>query len=115
MLLLLDKHRFLWQRYLHHCEDIVVAALVMHGGATGGNATQNFQKAFGAMVYNSKIQNETTTLQSQPMQLLFKLLQSGSPLTQAHSVTRESEGGDTANMELCNPVIREHGIKKKRT
>ena len=85
----------------------------MHGGATNGNATQNFQKAFGAMVCNGKIQNETTTLQSQLMQLPFKLLQSGPPLTRAHSVIRESEGGDTANVELCNHVIREHGILKK--
>ena len=63
------------------------------------------------MVCNGKIQNETTTLQSQLMQLLFILLQSGPPLTQAHSVIRESEGGDTAIVELCNPVIREHGIQ----
>ena len=59
---------------------------------------------------NGKIQNETTTLQSQLMQLLFKLLRSGPPRTQVHSVIGESEGGDTASLELCNPVIGEHGI-----
>ena len=49
------------------------------------------------------MQNETTTLQSQLVQLRFKLLQPGPPLTQAHSVTCESEGRVTAKVELCNP------------
>ena len=113
MLLLVDKHRFFWQRFANHCDDIVIAALVMHGGATGGNATQNTPEAFCASVCNGKMQNETTTLQAQVVQLLFKLLQSGPPLTQPRSVKCESEGRVTANVELCNPVIREHGIKKK--
>ena len=51
-------------------------------------------------------------MQSQLVQLLFKLLQSGPPLTRAHSVIREGEGGDTANVGLCNPVIRERGKKR---
>ena len=43
-----------WQRFAHQCDDIVIAALLMHGGATGGNATLNHPKAFCALRQNAK-------------------------------------------------------------
>ena len=45
-------------------------------------------------------------VRSQLMQLLFKLLQCGPPLTQPHSVICEREGGVTANVELCNTALQ---------
>ena len=62
---------------VHLCNDIVIAALLTHGGATQQKKTP---KAVCAFVCNGKMQNETTTLQSQLMHALFKLLQSGPPL-----------------------------------
>ena len=82
----------------------------MHGGATGGNATENPPKAFCDFVCNGKIQNERRTRLQQLEERLHQLRLQRPSLSQLHSVICEREGGDTANVELCNPVIREIGI-----
>ena len=112
MLLLVDKHRFFGNAF---CTATTSSSLLSCCMEAQRVATQHktLQRLFGAFVCSGTMQNETTTLQSQLMQLRFKLLQPGPPLTQAHSVLCESEGRVTAEVELCNPVIREHGMKKR--